>query len=188
MSIILTDTFATKVEMDSNIKQAVDEVDVSVNKKLENYSTTTEMQGEINVASNQITAKVNEKVGKTEFGTYIQQNIEAVKVAWNQISEFIQMMIINNNASFAILDNKLAASQSDIGESSNLAQLAQTYDCTFDKQKYKDYICILSVLAQIAIDSAKRLFDVDVASEIRRIKKDMDVSIRNNFLINRKPK
>lgn len=101
----LTDTFATKVEMDSNIKQAVDEVDVSVNKKLENYSTTTEMQGEINVASNQITAKVNEKVGKTEFGTYIQQNIEAVKVAWNQISEFIQMMIINNNASFAILDN-----------------------------------------------------------------------------------
>lgn len=101
----LTDTFATKVEMDSNIKQAVDKVDVSVNKKLENYSTTTEMQGEITVASNQIEAKVNEKVGKTEVGTYIQQNIEAVKVAWNQISEFIQMMIINNNASFAILDS-----------------------------------------------------------------------------------
>ena len=82
----------------------------------------------------------------------------------------------NTMEDFAILDNKLAASQSDIGESSNLAQLAQTYDCTFDKQKYKDYICILSVLAQIAIDSAKRLFDVDVASEIKRIKKDMDVS------------
>lgn len=76
---------------------------------------------------------------------------------------------------FARLDNKLAASQLDIGESSNLAQLAQTYDCTFDEQKYKDYVCILSVLAQIAIDSAKRLFDVDVGSEIKRIKKDMDV-------------
>lgn len=76
---------------------------------------------------------------------------------------------------FAKLDNKLAASQLDIGESSNLAQLAQTYDCTFDNQKYKDYVCILSVLAQIAIDSAKRLFDVDVGSEIRRIKKDMNV-------------
>lgn len=76
---------------------------------------------------------------------------------------------------FVRLDNKLAASQLDIGESSNLAQLAQTYDCTFDEQKYKDYVCILSVLAQIAIDSAKRLFDVDVGSEIKRIKKDMDV-------------
>lgn len=81
----------------------------------------------------------------------------------------------NTMEDFAKLDNKLSASQLDIGESSNLAQLAQTYDCTFDKQKYKDYICILSVLAQIAIDSAKRLFDVDVGSEIRRIKKDMNV-------------
>jgi hypothetical protein len=81
----------------------------------------------------------------------------------------------NKMEDYAKLDNKLAASQLDIGESSNLAQLAQTYDCTFNEQKYKDYICILSVLAQIAIDSAKRLFDVDVGSEIRRIKKDMDV-------------
>lgn len=41
---------------------------------------------------------------KNNFGTYIEQNYENVKVAWNQISEFIQMMIINDNASFAILD------------------------------------------------------------------------------------
>ena len=81
----------------------------------------------------------------------------------------------NTMEDFAILDNKLAASQLDIGESSNLAQLAQTYDCTFGEQKYKDYICILSVLAQIAIDSAKRLFDVDVGAEIKRIKKDMNI-------------
>lgn len=81
----------------------------------------------------------------------------------------------NTMSDFAKLDNKLAASQLDIGESSNLAQLAQTYDCTFGLQKYKDYVCILSVAAQISIDSAKRLFDVDISSEIRRIKKDMDV-------------
>ncbi|MCI8346240.1 MAG: hypothetical protein HFJ42_10000 [Clostridia bacterium] len=41
---------------------------------------------------------------KLELGTKIEQNVEAVKVAWNQISEFIQLMILNNNASFAILD------------------------------------------------------------------------------------
>ena len=84
----------------------------------------------------------------------------------------------NTMLDFARLDNKLAASQLDIGESSNLAQLAQTYDCTYGDQKYKDYVCILSVLAQIAIDSAKRLFNVDVDSEIKRIKKDMNV--KNN--------
>lgn len=38
------------------------------------------------------------------MGTAIEQNYEHVKVAWNQISDFIQMMIINNNASLAILD------------------------------------------------------------------------------------
>lgn len=43
-------------------------------------------------------------VPKVELGTEIEQNAEAVKIAWNQIAEFIQMMIINNNASLAILD------------------------------------------------------------------------------------
>ena len=41
---------------------------------------------------------------KLELGTKIEQNAESVKIAWNQISEFIQMMVINGNASFAILD------------------------------------------------------------------------------------
>ena len=41
---------------------------------------------------------------KLELGTQIEQNAEAIKIAWNQISEFIQLMILNNNASFAILD------------------------------------------------------------------------------------
>ena len=81
----------------------------------------------------------------------------------------------NSLKSFADIDNSLAKSQLHIGESSNLAQIAQTYDCTFGGDKYKDYVCILSVLAQVAIDSAKRQFAVDMASEIKRIKKDLDV-------------
>ena len=43
---------------------------------------------------------------------------------------------------YAAIDNKLAASQLDIGESSNLAQVAQTYDCTFGEQIHKDAVCI----------------------------------------------
>ena len=70
----------------------------------EDYSTTTQMNTAITQSANTIMTSVNQKVGKTEVGTYIEQNTEAVKLAWNQISEYIQMMIINNNASFAILD------------------------------------------------------------------------------------
>lgn len=76
---------------------------------------------------------------------------------------------------YSKIDNGLANSQLDIGESSNLAQIAQTYACNFDDQKYTDYVCILSVLAQIAIDSAKRRFDIDLNGEIKRIKGDMDI-------------
>ena len=72
----LTDTFATKVELHTNISQT----------------------------SANIMAEVNKKVDDKDFGTKIEQNYENVKLAWNQISEFIQMMIIKNNASFAILD------------------------------------------------------------------------------------
>jgi hypothetical protein len=76
---------------------------------------------------------------------------------------------------FAKIDNTLAASQLAIGESSNLAQIALTYTYNFEDRKYLDYTCILSVLAQIAVDSSKRKFDISLPEEIRRIKQDMDI-------------
>lgn len=76
---------------------------------------------------------------------------------------------------YATIDNSLAKSQVDIGEASNLAQIAQTYMCNFPDEKYNDYVCILSVIAQAAIDNAKRRFDIDITQEIKRIKKDMDI-------------
>lgn len=72
-----TDVFATKVEMNSEIKQTASEINLEVSKK----------------------------VNETELGTKIVQNFENVKIAWNKITEFIQMMILNGNASLAILDN-----------------------------------------------------------------------------------
>lgn len=76
---------------------------------------------------------------------------------------------------FANIDNNLAAAQLAIGESSNLAQVCLTYTYNYDDQKYKDYVCILSVLAQVAIDNAKRRFDIDLTEEISKIKKDMNI-------------
>mgnify|MGYP001775541462 FL=1 len=82
----------------------------------------------------------------------------------------------NTMDDYAAIDNALSNSQLDIGESSNLAQIAQTYACNFADQKYIDYVCILSVVAQASIDSAKRRFDIDISKEIKRIKADMDMS------------
>ncbi len=79
---------------------------------------------------------------------------------------------------FANIDNNLAAAQLAIGESSNLAQVCLTYTYNFEDSKYDDYVCILSVLAQVAIDNAKRRFDIDLTKEIASIKSDMN--IKNN--------
>lgn len=81
----------------------------------------------------------------------------------------------NTMDDFAYMDSMLAGSQRDIGESSNLAQIAQSYASSFDDPKYGDYVAILSVIAQASIDSSKRRFNIDIAGEIQRIKKDMDV-------------
>ena len=81
----------------------------------------------------------------------------------------------NTMDDYAKIDNGLAKSQTDIGESSNLAQIAQTYACNFTGEKYQDYVCILSVLAQVAIDNSKRKFDIDLTQEIKSIKEDMNI-------------
>lgn len=78
---------------------------------------------------------------------------------------------------FASMDNLLAGSQRDIGESSNIAQIAQTYTYCYDDPKYNDYVAELSVLAQASIDSAKRRFNIDIAKSIKEIKDDMDIDI-----------
>lgn len=81
----------------------------------------------------------------------------------------------NDLDNYSKIDNKLSHAQSAIGTSSNIAQIAQTYMYNFDDKKYVDYVCILSVLAQCAIDNAKRTYDIDLNAEIDRISKDMNI-------------
>lgn len=81
----------------------------------------------------------------------------------------------NSISNYSLIDNKLSHAQYAIGLASNLALFAETYMYNFDDQKYIDYVCILSVLAQCAIDNAKRTFDIDLVEEIDRIRKDMNI-------------
>lgn len=95
-----------------------------------------------------------------------------------------------NMESFVEMDKKISDGQMDVGYSSNMAQLAlsewfvrkghlthgknraaedETEELDYTKD-LEDIFIICSVLAQIAIDSAKRTFEVTVSNELRRIR------------------
>lgn len=71
------------------------------------------------------------------------------------------------------IDTLLAKSKLDIGLSSNYAQilLSNYWSCKDEelKKEMLDDIIILSILAQIAIDSSKRIFEVEAVEEVNRI-------------------
>ena len=100
-----------------------------------------------------------------------------------------------NMTSYALMDNKIAAGQDDVGSSSNVAQLALSYyyDLMYhtgeQSKELRAVFVICSVLAQVAIDSAKRSFDVSVGDELRRLKKvAQDINAANNELCGRTEK
>ncbi|WP_125006440.1 hypothetical protein [Clostridium tagluense] len=76
---------------------------------------------------------------------------------------------LNNSLSIAKIDNLLAQSKNDIGVSSNMAQLALSYYQHDKTKELRDIVCIMSVLAQVSIDNAKRQYAVNVKAEIARI-------------------
>ena len=79
----------------------------------------------------------------------------------------------NTLYNMAIIDNKLAASQRDIGESTNVAQACLSYWYTTGDNKYAEYADALAVLCQCSIDGTKRAYDVVVADEVKRIKEEI---------------
>lgn len=99
-----TDTFVTSNEMNSTINQTAQSIELTVNQKLENYSTTEEMNSEIYQTAQSIMLQVNQKVDEDEFGTQLILNSEALQMAWNQISEYLQLEGIEGKASLVIYD------------------------------------------------------------------------------------
>lgn len=86
----------------------------------------------------------------------------------------------SNKSEYARMDNTFSKSRIGIGYSSNLAQLAMTYywselqSANPDPKRLdelSDNFVILSVLAQVIIDSCKRLYEIDGVKEIDRISK-----------------
>lgn len=73
--------------------------------------------------------------------------------------------------SYSKMDAKISSAQYDIGLASNIAQLALSYwfDGGCNDRELEDVFIICSVLAQVAIDSSKRNFEISVGSELTRI-------------------
>ena len=68
------------------------------------YATKIEMNTAITQTAQNIMFQVNKKVDEDEFGTQLLLNSEALKMAWNQISEYLQLEGIEGKASLVIYD------------------------------------------------------------------------------------
>lgn len=73
--------------------------------------------------------------------------------------------------SYSKMDANISSAQYNIGSASNIAQLALSYwfDGGCNDKELEDVFIICSVLAQVAIDSCKRNFEIEVGSELARI-------------------
>ena len=75
--------------------------------------------------------------------------------------------------SYSKMDAGISSAQYNIGSASNIAQLALSYwfDGGCKDKELEDAFIICSVLAQVAIDSCKRSFEIKVGAELARIEK-----------------
>lgn len=73
---------------------------------------------------------------------------------------------------YAKMDNQIADTQMAIGTSTDIAQLALSYyyDGNMEDKELEKCFIILSVIGQISIDLAKKIFDIKVVKEINRIR------------------
>ena len=102
----LSNNYYTKVQTENKITQTAESTISEVSRTYSTKTETATAKTEAIASANGTTdTKLQEYTKTQNLGTAIEQNYEHVKVAWNQISEFIQLMTLNNNAVFAILDN-----------------------------------------------------------------------------------
>lgn len=103
--------YYTKSEVETSIKNTADSVILSaketatqyVDGKLKNYYTAAQ----IDVKTNSIESTVRQKLNSSDLSTKIQQSATAVKIAWNNISKYIQF----ESGELRIYDSAVTATQ-----------------------------------------------------------------------------
>ena len=90
---IYTTQFATKAELNSEISQTTQGINLSVDKKLSNYSTTSQMNSAIDLKANQITQTVSETYVTNQT---LQDNYSTTQQTSGMISATVSSMTKNN--------------------------------------------------------------------------------------------
>lgn len=104
-------SYWTMVEVETAIKNTKDAVLISAKEtatsytddKLKSYSTSAQ----IKVKTDSIESEVKKKLNSSDLSTKIQQNASAVKIAWNNISKYIQF----ESGELRIYDSAVSSSQ-----------------------------------------------------------------------------
>lgn len=104
---IYTTQFATKAEVTSEIAQTALNINLSVDKKLSNYSTTTEMESAINISAEGINSEVRKKVGEDEVVSIINQSAEQITLNSNRL-------VVNSNNFKLTKEGNMTCTNADI--------------------------------------------------------------------------
>ena len=104
-------SYWTRVEVETAIKNTKDAVLISAKEtatsytddKLKSYSTSAQ----IKVKTDSIESEVKKKLNSSDLSTKIQQNASAVKIAWNNISKYVQF----ESGELRIYDSTVTSSQ-----------------------------------------------------------------------------
>lgn len=118
-----SDAYATRVELSSVISQAADEINLVVNKTLENYVTTTEMNSAILQTANEINLTVSKKVGTDEIISCINQSAESITINANKIgltANDVLDIIAENTINLTSKNITMSADNLNIDSSGNI--------------------------------------------------------------------
>lgn len=140
----------------------------------------------VNCIHTDVQARMNGEDFDSDFNFVTNQPemVKAAKIAYKDYPTVVNeipesgLTYDNTMADYARMDSAMQGAQKAIGGSSDSAQLSQSYMWTkvanreFDVdywQLYHDTV-ILAVLAQVAIDGCKKVFEIDATEEIARIR------------------
>lgn len=147
-------SYWTRVEVETAIKNTKDAVLISAKEtatsytddKLKSYSTSAQ----IKVKTDSIESEVKKKLNSSDLSTKIQQNASAVKIAWNNISKYIQF----ESGELRIYDSAISSSH-------NLVSKFNYNGCHFYRNDY--YIGKIGT-NELRSDSSKKGLNFDLES------------------------
>lgn len=172
-SNIYTSQFATKVEMNSEISQTAEHINLSVDKKLTNYSTTNEMNSAISIKANEITSSVNNTF--KNYSTTSQMN-SAISQSASSVTSSVTTTLTNN------MNNTLKNYSTTTQMNSTIKQTADSINSTVSKKV--GYNEIISKINQSPESVSINANKISLYGKTLNLSADNTAITSNNFSVN----